>query len=426
MPGMRRRGATTKQVPISYGLCFLVVLGIAKGASEDGKLGLGTVVRPPPCWVDSESERLLSKFTPSAATTRVEMMTRDALARKDQTPPAIEELWFHLGRRALPRQFLSYMLHSLLLTLVPSGARYGVTAWHLESLVAAFMLARSLLTLQEALGKPKPPKWTIKIRCLLQPGWAEKIKCLDTGFLELMKLVLSGAVSGMQACVYALFNQDTLYIGKAALERAMGRPGACARLVEHLRGVLCPHTRDAKKVRYSLLAAAGFMSIMWLPCALFRSPAEALAGEGVAIKCLAPNANAIEQLVEYRKRGLALPTRAKGDRNRPPSWVRRAQDGARQGQSIWALDSCRGQLLVETQEPLPLTPFTSQLPFKPLYPRIQLFARSWAFGHLGSGPAGAPFGLLGIEPPMDIISARLDARPNCDISVCVGRFFPAN
>ena len=267
--------------------------------------------------------------------------------------------------------------------LVPAGSSWGHASCGLELLVAHLFVLKTIVAVKKADKDKKPAKWFPRLARLMQPGLLGFIRQGGAALKLFFDNVLSGSIAGGGA-VYGFLNRAAVYIGKLVLFRSSGKPGAPARLCEHLRAFLRPASSDGMRGRYRVLRQLGFRALLWLPVVVLSSEAQTFAVEALAIRMEAPIANRADAQQESRLLSRPDLVRRRPRRGRPPKHRRDAKSST---QTIWALSG----VLEKTQAPSKTYDeqfpgvLGMQVPYKLLYSWHQIAVET-------SGGGAGPFG----------------------------------
>ena len=254
-------------------------------------------------------------------------------------------------------------------TVLPPDARYGTGAPSKAKVFTLMIFAVGAVRLRRALLATKCPAWARTVVAALPTLLRDRlIQHTYAWWREVQQYVLQPD-SG--AAVYCLFSHTGVYFGKANISRA-GRyqpnAGLAERAVEHLRGLLLPHSRDGRLHRYRALRNS-IGSFSMIPVCVSTSEVQALAIESCLIKALAPNCNGadLEQWrVEHHAHINIRPSRARPRRRPFPRFRQRLL------QSVWASDVFAATVLKKVS-PQPVGTIDDQKgSYSRLYREVQL------------------------------------------------------
>ena len=175
-----------------------------------------------------------------------------------------------------------------------------------------------------------------------------------------------------EASVYCLFSSNTLYIGKALLNRAHGKLGIASRIMEHMTSILRKSSATSRTIRAILLRRCPLCTVCFLPVKRGRHD-WIKASETVAIRTLRPQGN-IGQCKGKR------PSRSRKGRRRPPPRFRQPSS-----QGLWSSHECLRQICIEARKNKDYRqPLWTIQTFKQAYREKQqsIFAKTGKFGCL--------------------------------------------
>ena len=133
--------------------------------------------------------------------------------------------------------------------------------------------------------------------------------------------------------IYTLFGHAGYYIGKARLLRQNGG-GLALRAVEHIAGLVLPHSQDGGLSKYNILRQS-LGSISMFPIAIFNSEDQAVVVESSLISALHPKCNGADEEAFRVSRNIGTRLGAqKAFRKRPPPSVR-GQAAIPRGTRVW-------------------------------------------------------------------------------------------
>ena len=105
----------------------------------------------------------------------------------------------------------------------------------------------------------------------------------DAAAIDTIRSALDGEGVVHGGWLYVLYNSKSHYIGKTAILREDGLPGAAARICEHIRAFLRPHIHEGDKARYRILRGDGLRALRFIPVFQCDSAESLAASEYVAI-----------------------------------------------------------------------------------------------------------------------------------------------
>ena len=183
------------------------------------------------------------------------------------------------------------------------------------------------------MGKPYlmvgPLRQVVVIGATGRPAIQQCVDFLRTG--------IEGRGFEDEASVYCLFSSNTLYIGKALLNRAHGKLGIASRIMGHMTSILRKSSATSRTIRAILLLRCPLCTICFLPVKRGRHD-WIKASETGAIRTLRPQGN-IGQCKGKR------PSRSRKGRRRPPP-----RFGQLSSQGLWSSDECWRQICIEARK----------------------------------------------------------------------------
>ena len=186
------------------------------------------------------------------------------------------------------RLFQSMQL-CVLLTLFPDQLKTHRSSRTLELLLATLMSIQGLLQL--ILHRDK--QWANRIIHLMVGPLRQVVVIGTTGrpaiqqCVDFLRTGIEGRGFEDEASVYCLFSSNTLYIGKALLNRAHGKLGIASRIMEHMTSILRKNSATSRTIRAILLRRCPLCTICFLPVKRGRRD-WIKASETVAIRTLRP------------------------------------------------------------------------------------------------------------------------------------------
>ena len=261
----------------------------------------------------------------------------------------------------------------VLLTLFPDQLKTHRSSRTLELLLATLMSIQGLLQL--ILHRDK--QWANRIIHLMVGPLRQVVVIGATGpaiqqCVDFLRTGIEGRGFEDEASVYCLFSSNTLYIGKALLNRAHGKLGIASRIMEHMTSILRKSSATSRTIRAILLRRCPLCTICFLPVKRGRHD-WIKASETVAIRTLRPQGN-IGQCKEKR------PSRSRKGRRRPPPRFRQPSS-----QGLWSSHECLRQICIEARKNKDYRqPLWTIQTFKQAYREKQqsIFAKTGKFGCL--------------------------------------------
>ena len=236
------------------------------------------------------------------------------------------------------RLFQSMQL-CVLLALFPDQLKTHRSSRTLELLLATMMSIQGLLQL--ILHKDK--RWANRIIHLMVGPLRQVVLIGTTGrpaiqqCVDFLRTGIEGRGFEDEASVYCLFSSDTLYIGKALLNRAHGKLGIASRIMEHMTSIIRKNSVSSRTIRAILLRRCPLATICFLPVTRGQH-GWIKASETVAIRTLRPQGN-IGQCKGKR------PSRSRKGRRRPPPRFRQPSS-----QCLWSSHDCLRQICMEARK----------------------------------------------------------------------------
>ena len=227
----------------------------------------------------------------------------------------------------------------VLLTLFPDQLKTHRSSRTLELLLATLMSIQGLLQL--ILHRDK--QWANRIIHLMVGPLRQVVVIGATGrpaiqqCVDFLRTGIEGRGFEDEASVYCLFSSNTLYIGKALLNRAHGKLGIASRIMEHMTSILRKSSATSRTIRAILLRRCPLCTICFLPVKRGRHD-WIKASETVAIRTLRPQGN-IGQCKGKR------PSRSRKGRRRPPPRFRQPSS-----QGLWSSHECLRQICIEARK----------------------------------------------------------------------------
>ena len=262
----------------------------------------------------------------------------------------------------------------VLLTLFPDQLKTHRSSRTLELLLATLMSIQGLLQL--ILHRDK--QWANRIIHLMVGPLRQVVVIGATGrpaiqqCVDFLRTGIEGRGFEDEASVYCLFSSNTLYIGKALLNRAHGKLGIASRIMEHMTSILRKSSATSRTIRAILLRRCPLCTICFLPVKRGRHD-WIKASETVAIRTLRPQGN-IGQCKGKR------PSRSRKGRRRPPPRFRQPSS-----QGLWSSHECLRQICIEARKNKDYRqPLWTIQTFKQAYREKQqsIFAKTGKFGCL--------------------------------------------
>ena len=284
---------------------------------------------------------------------------------------------------------LLYIPGHLCRYLFPADLPYGRNSFAASLALFHALVGLSVVRFRCELRKRRPPRWICRVVRLLPPGVFPRVLAADPEAITYLRRILDGNVAEV-GVVYSLFGQAGYYVGKTLVRRASGALGCVARLLEHLRALFRPATRDGQKPRYRILRKS-LGTLGFVPLVLTSSEQLAFATESLIIRMEKPQANLEDIAWDQRLRGIhpKLPegtiTAHKKKRRRPfPSF----RVGSNPTASVWEQPISRAKLLEQEEREETLASQFVRGGFAELY-RLQQTERAI---------------LYGLEGPLDIFA----------------------